>query len=243
MTKSSFANKLVEWEVYIKDLLKQYNSKTGDDVEYEDFCKHLMSEYDKQSVLVVFLEKLLNKSTTPENADTRIPLFMQFFMMSLAVKLEKEQRRAIRISDHFKKRLSEQEAADVSTMAQISDELYDSFISLLKAYTYVSNILLTVAIRVPDSQYSVKKRCDRYIIEIPSSLCMLTFIEHTEMHRFNDVMALLMAGIEASQPFLTSAMILKCELVNGKLRMTVNKDCYDKVMADRKHSTKFTVFG
>lgn len=242
MTKSSFANKLVEWEAYIKDLLKQYNAKTGDNVEYEAFCRHMMSEYDRQRTLVAFLEKLMTKSKTPDEADTRIPLFMQFFMISLAVKLEKAQGRAIRISERFKKGLSEQEATDISMLAQISDELYDSFISLLKIYTYVSNILLTVAIRIPDSQYSVKQRFGHYIIEIPSSPCMLTLIEHMEMHRFNDVMNLLISGLEASQPFLTSAMIKKCELVDGKIRMTINKDCYDKVRTERASSTKFTVF-
>lgn len=238
MTKKSFANMLVDWESFIKKQLKTYNAKTGDDIGYDEFCKHLISAYDKHHCVVLDLEKLMVTARTPNNADTRISVALAFFMLDYAFLKDngtgnrQDDQESITVLDV-------QKAPALKAFVAISEDLSALFDQLLYAVTTVTNLILNGAIRLSDKQFKAVKKGDKYLLKIDAAPFMLALVERPRLFtRAKDVLRFLVSGISTAHPFCNELRVADCTISNGEFHMLVTKECYDIVKAERDKRKK-----
>jgi hypothetical protein len=238
MTKNSFANMLVDWESFIKKQLKIYNAKTGDDIGYDEFCKHLISVYDKHNALVRELERLMVTAKTPDNADTRISISLAFFMLEYAILKDKGTGSSQDDQDDITV-LDVQKAPALKAFVAISEDLSALFDQLLYAVTTVTNLILNGAIRLSDKQFKAVKKGDKYLLKIDAAPFMLALVERPRLFtRSKDVLQFLVSGISTARSFCNNPRVDDCTIANGEFHMLVTKECYDIVKAERDKRNK-----
>ena len=238
MTKQSFANMLVDWEAFIKKQLKIYNAKTGDDIGYDEFCKHLISVYDKHNALVCELERLMVTTKTPDNADTRISISLAFFMLEYAILKDKGTGNSQDDQEDITV-LDVQKAPALKAFVAISEDLSALFDQLLYAVTTVTNLILNGAIRLSDTQFKAVKKGDKYLLKIDAAPFMLALVERPRLFtRAKDVLRFLVAGISTANPFCNEPRVADCTIANGEFHMLVTKECYDIVKTERDKRKK-----